>query len=91
MNVFRAKKEPPTEIDFVAAADNGQLNTEKLAAAELKGGVQGHQHHIDPRLEARVVRKMDFRLVPLVMALCLQTISYKCNRSLTILRSTRIS
>jgi hypothetical protein len=72
MNIFRVKQEPPTEIDFAVVADTRRLDTEKPAATELKGGVRRHQHHVDPGLEARVVRKMDLRLVPLVMALCMQ-------------------
>jgi hypothetical protein len=71
MNIFRVKQEPPTEIDFAAVADTGLLNTEKPAATDLEGGIQRHQHHVDPALEARVVRKLDLRLVPLVMALCM--------------------
>lgn len=71
MNLFRVKQEPPTEIDFAAVADNGQIGTEKPAATELEGGVQRRQHHVDPALEARVVRKMDLRLVLLVMTLCM--------------------
>ena len=78
MNLFRAKQEPPTDIDFAAVADNGQIGTEKHAATELEGGVQRHQPHVDPTLEARVVRKMDLRLVPLVMALCMQFKSHSC-------------
>jgi hypothetical protein len=71
MNAFRLKREPPTEINFAAVADNGPLSTEKPTAPELGGGVQRHQQHVDPGLEAQVIRKMDLRLVPLVMALCM--------------------
>jgi hypothetical protein len=32
---------------------------------------QGYQYvHIDPEIERRVVRKLDWNLIPLVMALC---------------------
>ena len=37
MNVFKVKREPPTDIDFAAVVD-GRLNTEKPAPTELEGG-----------------------------------------------------
>src|ERR1700728_3404455 len=90
MNIFRVKEEPPTDIDFAAVADTGQLYAEKPAATEPEGVVQRHQHHVDPTLEARVVRKMDLRLVPLVMTLCMQFKSHNFKSSPTIPRSARI-
>jgi hypothetical protein len=71
MNFLKAKQEPATEIDFAAVADVRATNTEKQGEAELEGGLRQHHHHVDPALEARVVRKIDLTLVPLVMGLCI--------------------
>jgi hypothetical protein len=45
--------------------------------SELEGNApQGMRYvHIDPALQKRVVRKLDFNLMPMVMALCKSTLS----------------
>ncbi len=70
MDLFKKKTEPATEIDLAAVADAGMGDTEKQDLEHLKSDGLRHQHHVDPVAEARVVRKMDLRLVPLVTALC---------------------
>jgi hypothetical protein len=80
MHIFRRKQEPATEIDLVAVADSGYNGTEKGTATELERSAVQHQHHVDPALEAHVVRKMDLRLVPLVMSLCKDMYRYGRNQ-----------
>jgi hypothetical protein len=69
MTIFGSKREPPTAIDLAAVADAGNVDSEKQDAVEFEGDIP-HGLHIDPELERRVVRKLDLRLVPLVMSLC---------------------
>jgi hypothetical protein len=60
MGILDKKVEAPTPIDSVAH--------EKNTSSELE---MGHsQPHIDPEIEKRVVRKLDWRVPPLVASLC---------------------
>ena len=67
-----ARAPPPTATDFVEEdKGNAQLDTEKagLHDEELDSTTHTHQRHVVPEIERRVIRKMDFRIVPLVTAL----------------------
>ncbi len=70
MKVFRARTEPPTPLDPAAVTEDEEPKSEKLPVADLGTDVRGHKNRKDPALEARVVRKIDLRLFPLVMTLC---------------------
>jgi hypothetical protein len=48
-----------------------QYDAEKARPPSQKENVIADQELRDPEIEKRVVRKMDKRLVPLVMALCM--------------------
>ncbi|KAG8532642.1 uncharacterized protein KY384_002519 [Bacidia gigantensis] len=64
---------PPTATDVVLedkplpAAQDLEKHRDELSVSESLP--QTHNENIDPELERRVVRKMDFRIVPLVSAL----------------------
>ena len=66
-----ARTPPPPATDFVEDEKASQgLDPEKLGAqSELEAATQPHQRHVVPEIERRVIRKMDFRIVPLVSAL----------------------
>lgn len=61
---------PPTVIDYVGEA--APIDEEKAHAELQKGSKvpEQQQHHVDPKTEKRVVRKLDLRVTPLVTALC---------------------
>lgn len=68
------KKVPPTVDDPAAietAARLGQ-DPEKHEISQVEGseGPNGAPYHITPEMEKNVLRKLDTRLVPLVMILC---------------------
>lgn len=66
-----ARAPPPTATEFVEA-DNGKPQIAEKAGLhdeELASTTHTHQRHVVPEIERRVVRKMDFRIVPLVTAL----------------------
>ena len=63
---------PPTATDFVEEdKDKPQIDAEKTGLHEelLDSTTHTHQRHVVPEIERRVIRKMDFRIVPLVTAL----------------------
>jgi hypothetical protein len=71
------KREEPTPITLVepepAAPAIGDI--EKANTASYKEGEHHElQHHVDPEIEKRVVRKLDRNVVPLVMALCMASL-----------------
>lgn len=69
MGVFNkvAKAEPPTAIDIVDNVDV-EKNLEDVQLEQRPGAPQ---HIIDPIMEKKLVRKLDWNLVPLVMAMYL--------------------
>ncbi|KAH8814833.1 MFS transporter-like protein [Xylogone sp. PMI_703] len=77
MGVFSkfGKAAPSTATDAPAIARAAQLNSEKATESQLERGPNPNPNlnavHITPEMEARVVRKLDTRLVPLVMGLYL--------------------
>lgn len=63
---------PPTSTDLVKdEATSPPLDLEKrnVRGSEVESAVQSHVHYVLPHTERKVVRKMDFRIVPLVTAL----------------------
>jgi len=65
---------PPTTIDVVEDAKNKRVAAPDLEKSDRDGHhteafPQAHNDHVDPAAEKRVVRNMDFRIVPLVTAL----------------------
>lgn len=63
---------PPTSTDLVKdEVTSSPLDLEKsnVRGSEVETTVQSHVHHVLPHTERKVVRKMDFRIVPLVTAL----------------------
>lgn len=72
MGVFSRSKhsEPPAVVDTANAP--GSSDVEKQYVAHLEShGEDAVQRHIDAETEKRLVRKLDRRLVPLVMVLYL--------------------
>lgn len=63
---------PTTSIDPVKGQNNAlPLDLEKnhVQGSEIESTTPSHEHHVLPSIEKKVVRKMDFRIVPLVTAL----------------------
>lgn len=63
---------PPTSTDPVEDQTTSlPLDLEKtdVQGNEIESTIQSHEHHVLPDIERRVVRKMDFRIVPLVTSL----------------------
>lgn len=63
---------PPTSTDPVKdQTTSSPLDLEKthVRGNEVESSVQSHEPHVLPDTEREVVRKMDFRIVPLVTAL----------------------
>lgn len=56
---------PPTTTDYVEAGEDVEKSGQSL---DSRG--DGQPHHVHPEIEKNLVRKMDFRIVPLVTALC---------------------
>ncbi len=82
MGVFSKSKvnPPPTTTDYAEGIDlspdrvNTEQGIEHFDAEHTKeaGGGQAHRrHHVDPEAERRVVRKLDWRVPPLVATLYL--------------------
>ncbi|KAL8707525.1 MAG: hypothetical protein Q9220_007467 [cf. Caloplaca sp. 1 TL-2023] len=66
-----ARPAPPTATDHVTKGSSSE-DLEKPAhgfGVEVNGGQE--LHHVHPEVEKRVIRKLDFRVVPLVSALYL--------------------
>ncbi|KAL8678474.1 MAG: hypothetical protein Q9186_005178 [Xanthomendoza sp. 1 TL-2023] len=61
---------PPTATDNVEKVYSGDGVEKNRPSLDIKGGVQ-EPHHANPQLEKRVIRKLDFRVVPLLSALYL--------------------
>ncbi len=64
----------PTTIDVVEDAENKKAVAPDLEKSDRDGHhkealPQTHNDHVDPAAEKPLVRKMDFRIVPLVTAL----------------------
>lgn len=69
------KRVPSTAEDPAAISTAAHLDPEKQDAAQFDGGDVGSSNgrpafHVTSEMEKRVVRKLDQRLVPLVMGLC---------------------
>lgn len=66
---------PSTAEDPTAIQTAAQLGTEKPDISQVEAGNKNpngeNVYHVTPEMEARVVRKLDKRLVPLVMGLYL--------------------
>ena len=63
---------PPTSTDAVTDPTTSPvLDPEKseVQGKEIEAIVQAREHHVHPEMERKVVRKMDFRIIPLVTAL----------------------
>jgi len=70
MGVFGQKKkhqEPSTVTDFAAVSAATDFDPEKQNVGQLEAGYPHGHHHVDPEAEKRLVRKLDRRMVPLVM------------------------
>lgn len=80
MGIFSKPSQPedPSAINPALAPD---IDTEKQDAAQIELGNMGTNEngngaegivpfHVTPEMEKRVLRKLDRRLVPLVMGLC---------------------
>lgn len=68
------KPVPSTAEDPAAIATATQVDEEKQVASQLETegeGRNGAAAHVTPAMEKKVVRKLDKRLVPLVMGLCM--------------------
>jgi len=72
------KKAPSTADDPVAISTAGRLeqDPEKHEISQLEQDNEspngnGTPYHVTPEIEKQVLRKLDTRLVPLVMVLCM--------------------
>jgi hypothetical protein len=65
MGIFSKKVPPPTSTDLV---EEDAAMHEKNMPSQLENAHP--QPHIDPEMEKRVVRKLDWRVPPLVATLC---------------------
>jgi hypothetical protein len=67
------KQEQPTATDIMeSGTTEGGIDAEKGGEATYHESAGAHHgHHISPEIEKRVVRKLDWRVVPMVMALCM--------------------
>ena len=69
----RYQRDPPptSTIPIKDLATSLPLDPEKshVPGNEVEGTTQSFEHHVLPDTERKVVRKMDFRIVPLVTAL----------------------
>lgn len=71
-SVFKTKDEPPTDLNFAAQTDLAiDSDVEKAHIGQTESVNQHHFHNVDPEAEKKLVRKLDRRLVPLVMGLYL--------------------
>jgi hypothetical protein len=67
------KEVPPTADDTTAVSKAADLDPENqgiLHTHSTNGNPGQAQCHVTPNIEKRVLRKLDTRLVPLVMFLC---------------------
>ena len=75
MGIFSPKAGLPTSTDLAAAhpQTNASADPEKASAdSQIEDPRNGAGHHgVDPAIEARLIRKLDWRLPPLVAALCI--------------------
>lgn len=65
---------PPTTIDYAEEQTGGHYasDAEKvIEGSQVENSVQSPNHHINPEAEKAVVRKLDWRVPPLVVALCM--------------------
>ena len=67
---LRKKKSSTAEDPAVSISAADAPDPEKDAIDHAETMRTGVVHHVDPAIERRVVRKLDFRLIPLVMGLC---------------------
>ena len=75
MGILSRKAPPPTAVDLgdathpsaQASGDPEKSNKEVQLESNMTGA---RAHHIDPELERRVVRKLDWHVPPLVAFLC---------------------
>jgi hypothetical protein len=69
------KPVPSTTDDPAATSTAAHLETEKADVSPVEDGNESPNaataHHVTPEVERRLVRKLDKRLVPLVMVLYL--------------------
>lgn len=67
-----ARDAPPTTTDYVEDG-TGTVSRELEKGpdgAKVEPATGPHHHHVYPEAEKRVVRKLDWRVPPLVSALC---------------------
>ena len=71
LSKFEWQPAAPT-ADYVEEAIPSPPSDVEKAYGEMhdEGNALPHHHHIDPEAEKRVVRKLDWRVTPLVSALC---------------------
>jgi hypothetical protein len=75
MGILSRKAPPPTTVDLGDAIHSSTQASEDPEKGDkevqLENNTTGvHTHHIDPELERRVVRKLDWHVPPLVAFLC---------------------
>jgi hypothetical protein len=72
---FEKKVVPPTAESPAVDVAAAQTDSEKMATSQLEGhhGIAPAQniYYVKPEVEKRLLKKMDQRLVPLVMVLCM--------------------
>lgn len=69
-----ARDPPPTTTDSVEEQTGRHFESDAekvIEGSQVENGVQPHNHHVHPEIERAVVRKLDWRVIPLVLALCM--------------------
>lgn len=64
---------PPTTTDYVEEQTGGTFGSDAekvIEGSQVENKAQPPNHHVHPEAERAVVRKLDWRVPPLVVALC---------------------
>jgi hypothetical protein len=82
----------PTDEDSAAAETAAHLGTGKREPGD-ESGIETTRHgsepHVTPEMEKRLLRKLDRRLIPHIMFLCMRTLSL--NAAPTLISSDMLS
>jgi hypothetical protein len=80
------KKVCPTDEDSAVAETAARLGTGKREPGD-ESGIEtihhGNEPHVTPEMEKRLLRKLDRRLIPHIMFLCMRKLSLMAPPSLT--------
>lgn len=70
----RFEKKEASPVDSSAAIPTANHPASEVQDDEqLENGITGSPVHVTPKMEKQLIRKLDKRLVPLVMGLCMSS------------------